>query len=146
MTRSLVLSLVVHGMLLFLVGLVLGLTLHQTLLAKGTVETERAWRASHTTLVTGGTFYLALAGVGHLLRLGQRAARLATGALALASYVFTVVFVAGPLLGARGLAPVGPPSHVAVYAGFLLAIVLMFAATLVFAWGAWAAYRASRAS
>lgn len=144
MARRLVLSLVVHGMFLFLVGLVLGFSLHRTLLGGDAPEVGRAWRASHTTLVTGGTFYLALAGVGHLLLLGERAARFATGALALASYVFAAVFTAGPVLGARGLAPVGPPSHVAIYGGFVVAIALMFAGTLVFAWGAWAAYRASR--
>ena len=146
MTRRMVLSVVIHGMFLFVVGLVLGLTLHRTLVAQGAPEAERAWRASHTTLVTGGTFYLALAAVGHLLVLGERAARLATGALALASYVFAAVFVAGPLLGARGLEPVGPPAHVAVYAGFVFGILLLFVATLVFSWGAWAAYRASRAA
>lgn len=144
MTRRMILCLLVHGMFLFLLGLVLGLSVHQALVTNASDATQRAWRASHTTLVTGGTFYVALAACAHLLVLGPRSARFATGALALASYVFAVVFVAGPLLGARGLEPVGPLSHVAVYVGFLVAIVLMFAATLVFTWGAVAAYRASR--
>ena len=79
MTRRMVLSLIVHGMFLFLVGLILGLTLQRTLVGHGAQEVERAWRASHTTLVTGGTFYLALAAVSPMLRLGERAPRLEDG-------------------------------------------------------------------
>lgn len=146
MTRRMSALLVVHGMALILLGMALGITLKNAIVSEEALAVERAWRASHTTLVTGGTVYLALAGVSQLLVLGRRAAMFATGALVFASYLFAIVFVAGPGVGARGLAPVGPPSHVAVYVGFLLAVVLMFAATIVFTWGAWAGYRASRAA
>lgn len=139
MTRGMILMLVVHGLVLALLGMVLGFPLQRAITSAGSEESQQAWRSSHTTLVTGGTLYVAVAAIAHLLRLGVRAARFATIVLVLASYVFAIVLCAGPWIGARGLAPVGPPSHVAVHVGFLGAIALLFAGFGVILWGACAA-------
>ncbi|MCY2959029.1 MAG: hypothetical protein NTY35_02600 [Planctomycetota bacterium] len=136
MTRTMVLLLVLHGLLLALLGMVLGFPLQRVITSADTAQAQLAWRSSHTTLVTGGTLYIAVAAVGHHLVLGTRAARFATGSLVLASYLFAAVLTAGPLLGARGLEPVGPPSHVAVHVGFLAAIALLFAGLAPILWGA----------
>ena len=144
MTRRMILSLVLHGLLLVFVGMLLGLPLQRSITSEQGPGVEHAWRTSHTSLITGGTFYIALAAVAHRLVLGARAARLAGTALVLASYLFAVVFVAGPAIGARGLEPVGPPFHVAVYVGFVLAVLLLFTATGVVLWGAFAGLRAAR--
>jgi hypothetical protein len=139
-----ILVLVVHGLLLALLGMMLGFPLSHAITSADSERAQLAWRSSHTTLVTGGTLYIAVAAVGHHLALGVRTARFATAALVLASYLFAVVFCAGPLLGARGLEPVGPPSHVAVHVGFLAAIALSLAGFLAVLWGACAALAHSR--
>ncbi|MDZ4771583.1 MAG: hypothetical protein SGI72_00475 [Planctomycetota bacterium] len=141
MTRGMILLLVVHGLLLVLVGMALGFPLQRAITSADTEQAQLAWRSSHTTLVTGGTLYIAVGAAGQLLVLGVRAARLATWTLVSASYLFAVVLCAGPWIGARGLTAVGPPSHVAVHIGFLCAIVLLFAGFAVVAWGACAALR-----
>lgn len=134
-----ILWVVVHGLFLALLGMWLGFPLSRAITAAADERTQLAWRASHTTLVTGGTFYIATAAVAHHLVLGTRAARLAATALVGASYLFAAVFIAGPLLGARGLQPVGPPAHVAVHVGFLGAIALLLIAVSVILWGGIAA-------
>jgi len=141
-----ILLLVVHGLLLAVLGMVLGFPLSHVITAADAERAQLAWRSSHTTLVTGGTLYIAVAAVGHHLALGARAARFATGSLVLASYIFAAVFTAGPLLGARGLEPVGPPSHIAVHVGFLAAIALLLAGFGVILWGACAALWQGRRS
>ncbi len=146
MSRAQVLVLVVHGLLLALLGMLLGFPLQHAITADGSPQAQLAWRSSHTTLVTGGTLYVAVAAVGQHLALGARAARFATSVLVLASYVFAAVLCAGPLLGARGLQPVGPPAHVAVHLGFLAAIALLFAGLGVILWGACSAVARSRSA
>lgn len=146
MSRTLVLLLVVHGLLLALLGMLLGFPLAHAITAADSPQAQLAWRASHTTLVTGGTLYVAVAAVAGQLALGARAARFATTTLVLASYVFAAVLCAGPLLGARGLEAAGPPSHLAVHAGFLAAIALLFAGLAVILWGALGAVARSRGS
>ena len=144
MTRPMILALVVHGLLLALLGMALGFPLHRAIVSDGSPAVQLAWRSSHTTLVTGGTFYVALAAVGHHLVLGRWAARVATGTWVAASYAFAAVLTCGPALGARGLEPVGPSSHVAVHVGFLLAIALLFTGAGIFTWGAIVAFARSR--
>ena len=136
MTRRMVLSLVVHGLLLAILGMVLGFPLQGAIVGAESERAQLAWRSSHTTLVTGGTFYLAVAAVGPQLVLGRRAARVGTAAFVLASYCFAAVLGLGPALGARGLDSSGPPSHVAIHVGFLAAIGLLFVGCAVILWGA----------
>ncbi len=136
MTHRMVLLLVVHGLLLALFGMVLGFPLQGAIVGAESERAQLAWRSSHTTLVTGGTFYLAVAAVGPRLVLGSRAGRLGTLAFVLASYCFAAVLGLGPVLGARGLEFAGPPSHVAIHVGFLAAIALLLTGCAVILWGA----------
>lgn len=144
MTRPMILVLVVHGLLLALLGMTLGFPLHGAITSGSPAAAQLAWRSSHTTLVTGGTFYVALGAVGQHLVLRPWAARFATGTLVAASYLFAAVLTLGPALGARGLEPIGPASHVAVHVGFLAAIVLLSIGVGVSTWGAIVAFAGSR--
>jgi hypothetical protein len=138
-----VLALVFHGFLLVLLGMLVGFPFQQAIVSHAGPEVERAWRVAHTSLVSGGVLYLALAAVAHHLILSRRAAAFAVGSLVFAAYAFALGFVVGPAIGARGLEPVGPPLHVAIFAVLAVALLLALAAHVVLLWGAFKAWRAA---
>jgi hypothetical protein len=144
MTQRRVLLLVVHGVLLVVLGMVVGVPFREAITNHWGADAERSWRVAHTSLVGGGALYLALAGVAHHLALGPRAAAFVVGSLVFAAYAFALGFVLGPAVGARGLEPVGPALHVAIFAIFAAALLLAFVAMGVVFWGALVALRRSR--
>jgi hypothetical protein len=144
MTRRMVLLLVLHGLLLLVVGMLVGLGFGDAITRHAGPDAERAWRVAHTSLMGLGALYLAMAAVAHTLVLSPRVAALAAWFLVVGAYASAVAFTLGPAVGARGLQPVGPPLHVAVFAVLNLAVLLVFVATLLFLWGAYTALRAER--
>jgi hypothetical protein len=138
-----VLALVFHGLLLVFLGMLVGFPFHQAIVSQAGPDAERAWRVAHTSLVLGGVLYLALAAVAHHLILSRRAAVFSVSSLVFAAYAFAFGFVVGPAIGARGLEPVGPPLHVAIFAVFTVALLLALAAVAVLLWGAFKAWRST---
>jgi hypothetical protein len=136
-----VLALVFHGFLLVFLGMLVGLPFQQAIVSHAGPEAERAWRVAHTSLVLGGVLYLALAAVAHHLILSRRAAAFSVASLVFAAYAFAFGFVVGPAVGARGLEPVGPPLHVAIFAVFAVALLLALAALAMLLWSAFKAWR-----
>jgi hypothetical protein len=136
-----ILLIVFHGVLLVILGMLVGLPFAQAITSGAGPDAERAWRVAHTSLVTGGALYLGLGAVAHHLLLSPRAARFVVRSLVFATYAFAFAFVVGPAIGARGLEPVGPASHVLVFAVLALTLLLVLAAMGAILWGAWAALR-----
>jgi hypothetical protein len=136
-----IVALVFHGLLLVLLGMLVGFPFQQAIVSHAGPDAERAWRVAHTSLVLGGVLYLALAAVAHHLILSRRVAAFAVGSLVFAAYAFAFGFVIGPAVGARGLEPVGPALHVAIFAVFAVALLLALAAIAVLLWGAVVALR-----
>jgi hypothetical protein len=121
--------------------MVVGVPFHEAITADWGPEAERAWRVAHTSLLGGGALYLGVAAVAHRLVLGPRAAALTVWSLVAAVYAFVFGFVVGPAIGARGLEPVGPALHVAVFVVFAGGLVAAFLAFGIVLWGAFVAMR-----
>lgn len=143
MTQRMILQLVFHGLLLVVLGMLVGFSFHYAITEHSGPDAERAWRVAHTSLVGGGALYLALGAVAGHLVLPRRVAALAVWTLVFAAYAFSFGFVVGPAIGARGLEPVGPPLHVAVFGLLAVALLLLLAAMFILLWGAYAGLRAS---
>jgi hypothetical protein len=137
-------ALVFHGLLLVLLGMLVGFPFQQAIVSGAGPEAQRAWRVAHTSLVLGGVLYLALAAVAHHLILPRRAALFVVASLLFAAYAFAIGFVVGPAVGARGLEPVGPALHVAIFAVFAVGLLLALAAVVVLLWGAFEGLRTVR--
>jgi hypothetical protein len=144
MNRRMVLQLVFHGLLLIVLGMLVGFAFHSAITEQAGPDAERAWRVAHTSLVGLGALYLALAGVARHIVLSRGAARFTISSLLFAAYASILGFVVGPVIGARGLEPVGPPLHVFIFGALALALVLLLVAMIVLLAGAFAALRAPR--
>jgi hypothetical protein len=141
MTRRSVLQIAFHGTLLVVLGMLVGLPFANAITGGSGPEVVRAWRVAHTSLVTAGTLYLAVAAVGHHLVLSSRAANAITGSLVLSAYVSAFAFVVGPAVGARGLEPTGPVLHVLIFAILAAALLAIFVSALLVLRGLYAAMR-----
>jgi hypothetical protein len=140
-----VIQLVFHGLLLVVVGMLVGFAFHSAITENSGPDAERAWRVAHTSLVGLGALYLALAGVAHHVVLSRWAARFSIGSLFFAAYASILAFVVGPVIGARGLEPVGPPFHVFIFGVLALALLVLLVTVCVLLAGAFAALRSSEA-
>jgi hypothetical protein len=143
MTRKSVLRIAFHGTLLIVLGMLVGLPFVNAITGGSGPEVVRAWRVAHTSLVTAGTLYIAVAAVGHHLVLSARSANVITGSLVTSAYAFAFAFVVGPAVGARGLEPSGPALHLLVFAILAASLLATFVATLLVLRGLYAAMRSA---
>ena len=141
MARRSVLQLAFHGVMLVILGMLVGLPFANAITAHSGPEVERAWRVAHTSLVTAGTLYVAIAAIAHHLILPRRAAAFVTWSLVLSAYGFAFAFVVGPVVGARGLEPTGPPLDVLIFGVLLASLLASFLSVLIVLWGLFAALR-----
>ncbi len=141
MTRRSVLQLAFHGVMLVALGMLVGLPFADAITAHSGPEVERAWRVAHASLVTAGTLYIAIAAIAHHLILPRRAAAFVTWSFVLSAYAFALVFVVGPVVGARGLEPTGPPLNVLIFAVLVPSLLALSLSVLIVLWGLFAALR-----
>jgi hypothetical protein len=125
--------------------MLVGFAFHYAITEHSGPDAERAWRVAHTSLVGLGALYLALAAVAHHLALSRWAAAFSMWSLLCAAYASIFAVVVGPAVGARGLAPVGPPLHVFIFGLLAVALLFLLVAMCVLLRGAFAALRASDA-
>ena len=141
MARRSVLQLAFHGVMLVVLGMLVGLPFADAITAHSGAELERAWRVSHTSLVTVGILYVAIAAIAHHLILPRLAAAFVTWSFVLSAYAFAFVFVVGPVVGARGLERTGPPLHVLIFAVLLASLLASLLSVLIVLWGLLGALR-----
>ena len=141
MARRSILLIAFHGVLLVVLGMLVGLPFANAITAHSGPEVERAWRVAHTSLVTAGTLYVAIAAVAHYLVLPRQAAAFATWSFVLSAYAFAFAFVVGPAIGARGLEPAGPPLNLLIFALFVASLLAFFVSVSVVLWGLFVAVR-----
>ncbi len=141
MTRRSALQVAFHGILLVVLGMFVGLPFADAITSHSGPEVERAWRVAHASLVTAGTLYIAIAAIAHHLILPRPAAAFVPWSFGLSAYAFAFAFVVGPVVGARGLEPTGPPLNVLVFVILLTSLLAFFISVVLVLWGLFAALR-----
>jgi len=97
----------------------------------------RGWRMAHLEGVLNGLLLMGVAAIGGLLRLRDRAARVAAWSFIVCGWGnMTASFIA-PLAGVRGLSFTGFGWNTLVFLLFMLAIVAIFVAMSIVLRGAW---------
>ncbi len=141
MEHKSVLRIAFHGILLVVLGMLVGLPFANAITSHSGPEAERAWRVARTSLITAGTLYVAVAAIAHHLAVSHAAAAFVTWSLVVSAYAFAFAFVVGPLVGARGLEPTGPPLNILIFAIFVVGLLAAFISLVVVLRGLLAAAR-----
>jgi hypothetical protein len=145
MTERLQSSMIAHGALVFMVGLLAGFPFGFLLLGKlvlwpipGSIEWTmpgdvRGWRMAHLEGILNGLTLFAVAALLPRLRLGETALRIVAWSLIVTAWGNITASVVGPIFGGRGLEFGGGVSNSLMYLLFVVAIVtVMIALVLVF--------------
>lgn len=143
MERKSALLIAFHGVLLVVLGMLVGLPFANAITSYSGPEAERAWRVAHTSLITAGTLYIAVAAIAHHLVVSHGASAFVTWSLIVSTYAFAFAFVIGPIVGARGLEPTGSPLNVLIFAIFVVGLLAAFISLVVVLRGLLAAARGS---
>ena len=141
MSRRAAILIAFYGLLLVVLGMLVGIPFTDAITSGGSPELQRAWRVAHTSLVTSGLLYMAIAAIAHLAIVGPRTAAFVTRSLVLSAYIIAFAFTVGPAVGARGLEPTGPALHILVFVTLAAALLATFLAVLVLLWGLFEALR-----
>jgi (hydroxyamino)benzene mutase len=128
-------SLMWHGMLLFLLGLLIGF-------AEGQVANPRMGLAAHLEGLMNGTFLIALGAVWPAVRLAPTPAAVAYWTVLYGTYMNVVVTTFAAVVGASSLSPITGSGHSApvwqetlVTAGFGTVGIAMLVASALILWG-----------
>lgn len=99
-----IVHLILHGSIVILIGLLVGLPLRSSILRQGEAKAN-AWRVAHSVLIMDGLM-MVVAGLilPHLLLSGILIT-ISVGGLAASGYGFAVAFTIGAWKGLRGLTP-----------------------------------------
>lgn len=129
------LQLLLHGTIVLVVGLLVGVPYGQAITAGHSEERIRGWRVAHTGLTSGGGLMIAVAAVLSQLTADAASSWTIAAALAVSGYGFTIALPLGAVAGQRGLRPSGPVSNRIVYCGNMIGAAgsLVGIATLLFA-------------
>ena len=137
--------LVVHGALIFLVGMAAGFPFAMLLLAgDGTPPVPgdvRGWRMAHLEGVLNGITLIAVAGVGRDISLSRRAQLAIFWSLVITGWGNVIASIIGPIFGSRGLTFGGGIANSLMYVLFMAAVVAVIVAMVVAVRGAWRAAR-----
>jgi hypothetical protein len=137
--------LVVHGALVFLVGMAAGIPFAMVLLAGADSPPVpgdvRGWRMAHLEGVLNGFMLFVVAGIGRDVVLTQRTQAILFWSLLVTAWGNIIASIIGPIFGARGLAfGVGSANNL-MYVLFMAAVFAVIVAMLVTVRGAWRAAR-----
>lgn len=134
MEKKLRASLIFHGAIVIILGLLAGFP--YALVLQGQMEGEpRAWSMAHLEGVLNGLLCLGAAGAFGKLALSAGQMRLMTWSFILMAYGNVVASVLGAVTGQRGLELAGPMSNMVVFALFMIAVVLVLVALGLLAYG-----------
>jgi len=97
--------LLLHGSLVFLIGVLSGFPYWLGIILNWNDETKRFWRVTHSFLVVFGLTMLVFALIIPKIILSPREVRVLTLAMIIAGYGFILAFTAGSLKKIRGLTP-----------------------------------------
>ncbi len=115
-------SLVLHGIIVVLLGLLAGFP-YAMVIAGDLAGDIRAWRMAHLEGVLNGLVLVGVGAAGSLLSLSAGKTRLLVFSLLVAGYGNVGAAALGASFGVRGLSPSGPAANFVVFAVFTAAIV-----------------------
>lgn len=150
MSERLQSTMIAHGALVFLVGMVAGFPYAFVLIQKIALAPlpsvdwvppgdVRGWRMAHLEGILNGLTLIAVAAAGRRLRLTARAQAWIGWGLVVTAWANTLASVIGPLFGGRGLELGGGIANDLMYVLFVLAVVTVMVAMALVARGAFAA-------
>ncbi|MGH0035747.1 MAG: hypothetical protein ACQGVK_12045 [Myxococcota bacterium] len=140
MNTSLRASLVFHGVLVIVIGLLAGFP--YAFVISGDLAGEvRAWRMAHLEGVLNGLVMIGIAASGGLMTLSAGQARWIHLGLLAAGYGNVAASIIGASFGVRGLQPTGPAANWVVFLLFTIAIVGVLGSLGLAALGAWRSRR-----
>ena len=145
-------TLIAHGALVFLVGMVAGFPFAFVLLQKVALwplpalewippGDVRAWRMAHLEGILNGLTLIGVAAAGRRIVLGARAQAWVAWGLIVTAWGNIVASVIGPIFGVRGLELGDGLANSLMYLLFVVAIVAVMVAMSLVARGAFAAAR-----
>jgi len=133
-------SMIVHGALVFIVGLLAGfpfafVTLGKIALwpAPGSIDVHmpgdvRAWHMAHLEGILNGLTLFAVAAIMPQLRLGERGLKVIAWTLIVTAWGNMIASLIGPLFGGRGLEFGGSVSNSLMYVLFVIAVATVLIA------------------
>lgn len=134
MEKKLRASLIFHGAIVIILGLLAGFP--YALVLQGQMEGEpRQWSMAHLEGVLNGLLCLGAAGAFGKLALSAGQMRVMTWSFILMAYGNVVAAVIGAVTGQRGLEFAGPVSNMLVFTLFMIAVVLVLLALALLAYG-----------
>lgn len=134
MEKKLRASLIFHGSIVIILGLLAGFP--YALVLQGQMAGEpRAWSMAHLEGVLNGLLCLGAAGAFGKLALSAGQMRAMTWSFILMAYGNVAASVLGAVTGQRGLELGGPLSNTIVFALFMIAVVLVLVALGLLAYG-----------
>ena len=127
--------LLLHGVIVFIVGLIAGYPYGAAIIHRDSEERIRAWRLAHSSLIVGATMMVAISSVLSHLNAGPIARWLIAISFVVSGYSFAVVLPIAAWAGQRGLTASGPRWNRVVFAGNSLGALasLVSAVTLLYA-------------
>ena len=145
-------TMIAHGALVFLVGMVVGFPFAFVLLQKVVLwplpavqwtppGDVRAWRMAHLEGILNGLTLIAVAATGRRIALGARAQAWVAWGLIVTAWGNMIASVIGPLFGVRGLEFGDGFANSLMYLLFVVAIAAVMVAMVLVARGAFAAAR-----
>ena len=108
-------SLVLHGSIVVMIGLLVGIPYGQAITGGMGAEVVRAWRAAHDGLIMGGIMLVAVGPACGWVRLRPAVEALLGWSLIVSGYAFVLALVGAAVLGVRGLEPAGPGANLLVF-------------------------------
>lgn len=152
MSERLQSTMIAHGALVFLVGMVAGFPFAFVLVQKIALwpfpaidwtppGDVRAWRMAHLEGILNGLTLIAVAATGRRIVLGARAQAWVAWGLIVTAWGNMLASVIGPVFGVRGLEYGNGVANSVMYLLFVVAIVTVMIAMTLVARGAFAAAR-----
>jgi MFS family permease len=142
MERNTRLTLITHGLIATLLGVLSGIPL--AFVITGDIPGEmRSWHQAHLQGIMSGLLALAAASVITHIRLDDKKQRLLAWAFIVQAYGFTLGTICGALTGHRGLEPAPPAANVILYVVYTIASVSAIAGVGLALYGALKSGRSS---
>lgn len=113
-------TLVVHGAIVLLLGIVTGIPFWLAIILHRSEATIRSWRVAHTTLITAGLMLLVVATIVPHMSLGPSLQPWLEWSLIASGYGFAFAFIIGAVVGQRGLNPLPPGVNTVFFVGHLI--------------------------